>query len=171
MASELKNLSVPAGSDAGSAANLKFAIVTAEWNYDITNALRNGAKNTLLQYGALEKDIIEHWVPGSFELTLGAQYMAEYVEVDAIICLGCVIQGETRHFDFICDAVANGLTQLSIAIKKPVIFGVLTPDNMQQALDRAGGKHGNKGDEAAITAIKMLQLRKSLDKPKKQIGF
>ena len=100
-------------------------------------------------------------MPGSFELTLGAQYMAEFTEVDAIICLGCVIQGETRHFDFICDAVAKGITDLNIKYNQPFIFGVLTPENQQQALDRAGGKHGNKGDEAAVTAIKMLALRNS----------
>ncbi|NDE61486.1 MAG: 6,7-dimethyl-8-ribityllumazine synthase, partial [Cyclobacteriaceae bacterium] len=93
---------------------------------------------------------------GSFELSLGAQWCAQDKEIDAVICLGCVIQGETRHFDFICQAVAQGLTQVSLTYNKPVIFGVLTPNTQQQALDRAGGKYGNKGDEAAITAIKML---------------
>ena len=95
-------------------------------------------------------------VPGSFELTLAAQWMAEKKDIDAVICLGCVIQGETRHFEFICQAVAQGITNVGLKFNKPVIFGVLTPDTKQQAIDRAGGKHGNKGDEAAITAIKML---------------
>ena len=143
------------------AAAFKFGIVYSEWNHEITNALKEGALHTLLQHGALQENIIIKEVPGSFELTLGAQYLAEFTEVDAIICLGCVIQGETRHFDFICDAVAKGITDLNIKFNLPVIFGVLTPDNQQQASDRAGGKHGNKGDEAAITAIKMLGLRNS----------
>ena len=100
--------------------------------------------------------ILRKQVPGSFELTLGAQWCAQQKEIDAVICLGCVIKGETRHFDFICDAVAQGITQVNLTYNKPVIFGVLTTQTQQQALDRAGGKHGNKGDEAAITAIKML---------------
>lgn len=143
------------------ASPFKFGIVYAEWNHEITNALREGAVKTLLQYGALEANIVAKEVPGSFELTLGAQYMAEFTDVDAIICLGCVIQGETRHFDFICEAVACGITDLNIKYNLPVIFGVLTPDSQQQAIDRAGGRHGNKGDEAAVTAIKMLGLRNS----------
>ena len=116
----------------------------------------SGAYETLLKHGAQEKNIITQTVPGSFELTLGAQKMAQKPEVDAVICLGCVIQGETKHFDFICHAVAQGITDVSIKFNKPVIFGVLTPNTQEQAMDRAGGKHGNKGDEAAITAIKML---------------
>ncbi len=103
-----------------------------------------------------------NYVPGSFELTLGAQLMAEKKKFDAIICLGCVIQGETKHFDFICNAVANGITQLNIKYNLPVIFGVLTPNSWQQAKDRSGGKHGNKGVEAAITAIKMVALKNKI---------
>lgn len=164
MSSALKNLSKTEGEETPSAKDMKFAIVHAEWNNEITNALCEGAVATLLKNGAEMKNIYAHTVPGSFELTLGAQYAAEYTDADAIICLGCVIQGETRHFDFICDAVANGITQLNIKYNKPFIFGVLTPDNQQQAIDRAGGKHGNKGDEAAITAIKMLSLRDKLVK-------
>ena len=102
------------------------------------------------------KNIKVNYVPGSFELTLGAQFEAQKDDVHAVICLGCVIQGDTRHFDFICDAVANGITNVGLKYNKPVVFGVLTTDNLQQALDRAGGKHGNKGEEAAIVAIKML---------------
>ncbi|MEO8761971.1 MAG: 6,7-dimethyl-8-ribityllumazine synthase [Bacteroidia bacterium] len=161
MATHLKNLSKTEGK-IPSAKKMKFAIVYAEWNPEVTNALRDGAIKTLLNNGADKKNIITHSVPGSFELTLGSQYMAEYAKVDAIICLGCVIQGETRHFDFICDAVAHGITQLNVKYNKPFIFGVLTTQNQQQAIDRAGGKHGNKGDEAAITAIKMLHLKSVL---------
>ncbi|HXU27612.1 MAG TPA: 6,7-dimethyl-8-ribityllumazine synthase [Bacteroidia bacterium] len=159
MSSKLKNLSQVEGTKVPSAKKMKFAVVYAEWNSEVTNALRDGAIKSLLKHGADKKNITVHAVPGSFELTLGAQYMAEYTKADAIICLGCVIQGETRHFDFICDAVANGVTQLNIKYNKPFIFGVLTTDNQKQAVDRAGGKHGNKGDEAAVTAIKMLHLK------------
>lgn len=164
MSSVNKNLSVNEGSSIPNAAKFKFGIVCSEWNHEITNALKEGAVNTLLANGVKKDNIIVREVPGSFELTLGAQYLAEATDVDAIICLGCVIQGETRHFDFICDAVAKGITDLNIEYNMPFIFGVLTPNNQQQALDRSGGKHGNKGDEAAVTAIKMLALRDSLNK-------
>ena len=161
MSSVNKNLSVTEGSEIPSAKNFKFGIVYSEWNFEVTNALKEGAIKTLIANGAKEENIFIKTVPGSFELTLGAQYFAEFTEVDAIICLGCVIQGETRHFDFICDAVAKGITDLNIKYNQPFIFGVLRPENQQQAIDRAGGKHGNKGDEAAVTAIKMLALRNS----------
>ena len=161
MSSSHKNLSTVEGSKIPDAKPFKFGIVWSEWNHEITHALKEGAVKTLIENGALKENITVREVPGSFELTLGAQYMAEFTNVDAIICLGCVIQGETRHFDFICEAVANGITNLNIKYNKPVIFGVLTPDTQQQAADRAGGKHGNKGDEAAVTAIKMLSLRKT----------
>jgi 6,7-dimethyl-8-ribityllumazine synthase len=164
MSSVNKNLSATEGSQIPNAKDFKFGVVYSEWNYEVTNALKDGAVKTLLANGAKEENILIKTVPGSFELTLGAQYMAEFTEVDAIICLGCVIQGETRHFDFICDAVAKGITDLNIKYNQPFIFGVLTPENQQQAIDRAGGKHGNKGDEAAITAIKMLSLRDSFKK-------
>jgi 6,7-dimethyl-8-ribityllumazine synthase len=161
MSSVNKNLSATEGSQIPNAKDFKFGVVYSEWNYEVTNALKEGAIKTLLANGAKQENILIKTVPGSFELTLGAQYLAEFTEVDAIICLGCVIQGETRHFDFICDAVAKGITDLNIKYNQPFIFGVLTPENQQQALDRAGGKHGNKGDEAAVTAIKMLALRNS----------
>lgn len=134
----------------------RFAVIVSEWNEEVTESLYNGAVETLVKYGVKKENIIRKNVPGSFELSLAAQWMAEKADINAVICLGCVIQGETRHFDFICDAVAQGLTHVSLKFNKPVIFGVLTPNTQQQALDRAGGKHGNKGDEAAITAIKML---------------
>ena len=141
---------------------MRFAVVVSEWNTDITEALFEGARSTLEKFGANTQDIVRRDVPGSFELTLGAQLLAERNEFDAIICIGVVIQGETKHFDFICEAVGQGITNLNIKYNLPIVFGVLTPNTMQQALDRAGGVHGNKGDEAAITAIKMATLKKEL---------
>lgn len=162
MSSSLKNLSDFNHTSVPNGAGMRIALVIAEWNINITGALRDGAIKTLLNNGVIENDIIVKYVPGSFELSTGAQFLCEDKNIDAVICLGCVIQGETRHFDFICDAVANGITNVSLKYNKPVIFGVLTPNTLQQAQDRAGGKHGNKGDEAAITAIKMVYLKKSL---------
>ena len=156
MASDQKNLSDYSHTNINNIGDKQFAIVVSEWNEEITESLYQGALDTLLSHGALKEHIVRKNVPGSFELTLGAQWMAAEENIDAIICLGCVIQGETRHFDFICDAVANGITNVSLKYNKPVIFGVLTLNSQKQALDRAGGKYGNKGDEAAITAIKML---------------
>ena len=162
MATNLKNLSDYDPKTIPSAENMKFGIVVSEWNTEITESLFNGAYNTLLKNGAKEKNIIKKYVPGSFELTLGAQLFAENTDVDAVICLGCIIQGETRHFDFICQGVTNGITQLNIKYNKPIIFGVLTTNNQQQAVDRAGGKYGNKGNEASVAAIKMVALKKIL---------
>jgi 6,7-dimethyl-8-ribityllumazine synthase len=156
MASTLKNLSEYSDKNITDIASKRFAIVVAEWNAQVTEALFEGAYQTLLKEGAQPENIIRKNVPGSFELTLGSQWMAERSDIDAVICLGCVIQGDTRHFDFICNAVAYGITEVGLKFNKPVIFGVLTPNTLEQAIDRAGGKHGNKGDEAAITAIKML---------------
>ncbi len=140
---------------------MRFGVVVAEWNFEVTSALAQGAVQTLEKHGAVEENILVKYVPGTFELTLGAQYFAEMENVDAIILLGCVIQGETRHFDFICQGVTQGTTSLNMKYNKPFIFGVLTTDNQQQALDRSGGKLGNKGDEAAVTAIKMVALKNS----------
>lgn len=134
----------------------KFAIVVAEWNEDITEALYEGARNSLLDHGVKKQNIIRKNVPGSFELTLGGLWMAEKKDIAAVLCLGCVIQGDTPHFDYICQAVANGITDINIKTKKPVIFGVLTTLDKRQALARAGGVLGNKGEEAALTAIRML---------------
>jgi 6,7-dimethyl-8-ribityllumazine synthase len=156
MASSLKNLSEYSGNNLTDIASKRFAFVVAEWNSEITEALYQGAEATLLKEGARPENLIRKNVPGSFELSLGAQWMAQRPDIDAVICLGCVIQGDTRHFDFICQAVAQGITEVSLKFNKPVIFGVLTPNTQEQALERAGGKHGNKGDEAAATAIKML---------------
>lgn len=156
MATSLKSLSQYSDKNILDISGKKFGIVVSEWNEQVTESLFSGALETLLIHGAKKENIFRKNVPGSFELTLGAQWLAELEEIDAVICLGCVIQGETRHFDFICDAVAHGITNVALKYNKPVIFGVLTPDTLQQALDRSGGKHGNKGDEAAITAVKML---------------
>jgi 6,7-dimethyl-8-ribityllumazine synthase len=163
MATNLKNLSDYNSSEIPDAKNMKFGIVVAKWNFDVTGAMCNGAKDTLLKHGCSEENIVIKHVPGSFELTLGAQFLAEFTDVDAVLCLGCVIQGETRHFDFICQGVTQGITQLNLTYNIPFIFGVLTTDNQQQALDRAGGKHGNKGDEAAVTAIQMVAMKNSLE--------
>ena len=162
MASALKNLSDYNPNTVPSAEGMRFGVVVSEWNTEITEALFNGAQETLLKFGAKPTDIVRRNVPGSFELTLGAQLLAETDQFDAVICIGVVIQGETKHFDFICDAVAKGITDLNIKFNLPVIFGVLTPNTMQQALDRAGGVHGNKGDEAAMTAIKMAALKQEI---------
>ena len=162
MASSLKNLSDHDPNSVPNAAGMRIGVVVSEWNTEITEALFNGVHDTLKKYGVASEDVVRRNVPGSFELTLGAQLMAERNEFDAIICIGVVIQGETKHFDFICEAVGQGITNLNIKYDLPVIFGVLTPNTMQQARDRCGGIHGNKGDEAAITAIKMAALKREL---------
>ncbi|MCU0418246.1 MAG: 6,7-dimethyl-8-ribityllumazine synthase [Cyclobacteriaceae bacterium] len=134
----------------------KFALVVAEWNEEITAALRQSAYDTLLQLGAKKANIETVYVPGSFELPLKAQQLAERKDMDAVICLGCVIQGETAHFDYICQAVAYGIMKVGLKTNKPVAFGVLTTLTKKQAEDRAGGTYGNKGEEAALTVVKML---------------
>lgn len=159
MATSNKNLSDNKLGSVQHAARHRYALVVSEWNTEVTEALYAGAFTTLLQAGVPREHIVRVDVPGSFELPLGAQWMAQRADIDAVICLGCVIQGETRHFDFICQACAQGVTEVGLKYNKPVIFGVLTTDNQKQALDRAGGRHGNKGDEAAATALKMLQIQ------------
>jgi 6,7-dimethyl-8-ribityllumazine synthase len=146
------------------AGQMRFGIVVSDWNNDVTGALLEGAKKTLLKHGASNENILIIHVPGSFELTLGAQLLAENKDLDAIICLGCVIQGETPHFTYICQSVTQGITQLNLEYNIPFIFGVLTTDTRQQAADRSGGKHGNKGDEAAVSAIKMAELQRRIEK-------
>lgn len=157
-----KNLSYLDSSEVPSAKGMLFGIVAAEWNREITGALLEGALSTLEQQGALKADVTVKWVPGSFELPLGAKLFCEHSMVDAVICLGCVIEGETRHFEFICQSVAQGIKDVSLEYILPVVFGVLTTDNLEQAKDRAGGKHGNKGVEAAVTAIKMVALEREM---------
>ncbi|MBO4306812.1 MAG: 6,7-dimethyl-8-ribityllumazine synthase [Bacteroidales bacterium] len=143
----------------------RIGVVVAEWNDNITYAMTDGATETLQHYGVAGNNIVVKHVPGSFELTTGADLMLKNdASLDAVICIGCVIQGETRHFDFICQAVSQGLTNVALKYEKPVIFSVLTTNDMQQALDRAGGKHGNKGVEGAVTALKMIKLQQELSK-------
>ncbi len=139
-----------------------FGIVVSEWNEKITNGLLEGAYSTLIKNGASENNIIVKHIPGTFELPLGAQSLFEKTNVDAVICLGSVIQGETKHFDYVCEGAALGIKDVALKYNKPTIFGVLTDNTLQQAIDRSGGKHGNKGDEAAVTAIKMVDFQKGL---------
>ena len=138
---------------------LRFAVIVSEWNNHITDSLFKGAEEALLNCGVKENDIVRIDVPGSFELVYGAKLASEY-NYDAIICIGSVIKGETDHFDFVCNAVSLGIKDLNLQLNIPVIFGVLTDNIEQQAIDRSGGKHGNKGVESAITAIKMAHLNK-----------
>ena len=156
MSSADKNLSEFSTSKLPDISHTSFGIVVAEWNDDITGALYEGALQTLLKHGAQKENIYRCNVPGAYELSFGAQRMADHPRIEAVICLGCIIKGETKHDEYIAHAVAQGLTNVSLKYNKPVIFGVLTPNTHEQAVDRAGGKHGNKGDEAAITAIKMI---------------
>lgn len=171
MASAIKNLSVYDDSNIPSTVGMSFGIVVSDWNADITHTLYEGCLQTLLKHGVNEGDIRTVQVPGSFELPVGAKILAGAKRFDAIICLGCVIKGETQHDEYINHAVATGLTNLSIASGIPCIFGVLTPNSQEQALERAGGKHGNKGVEAAVTAIRMASLRKEIAKPTSKIGY
>ncbi|MFM2266871.1 MAG: hypothetical protein RL757_312 [Bacteroidota bacterium] len=173
MASSLKNLSAYDANEMPSAADLSFGIVVSDWNADITHTLYEGCIETLEKHDAIAENIHTIQVPGTFELPSAARMLlSKYPSLDAVICLGCVIKGETKHDEYINNAVAGGLIQLSLMANKPIIFGVLTPNDAQQALDRAGGKHGNKGVEAAQTAIKMADLKKSLKGNEKiQIGF
>lgn len=149
----------------------KFGIVVSRWNPVITDKLLEGAKETLLSAGVLPENIELLYVPGSFELPWGARQLMKADKKDGIICLGCIIQGETRHDEYIASAVANGIMQLSLASGIPVVFGVLTTNDQQQAIERTGGTHGHKGIEAAATALQLAYIR-SGDKPsKKKIGF
>ena len=158
MATAYQNLSeydfnsVPDGSE------VTVGIVVAEWNKHITEKLLEGACNTLEKHGVKAENIFVKRVPGSFELTFGAKKMAETKEVDAVIVLGCVVRGDTPHFDYVCSGVTQGITELNLMYDIPFIFGLFTTDTMQQSEDRAGGKYGNKGDEAAVTALKMVNF-------------
>lgn len=164
MASILKNLSDFSHTVIPSGKGLQIGVIVSEWNSAITSALYKGTIDTLIKNGVEASMITSASVPGTFELSVAAEMMLrKNAHLDAIICLGCVIQGETKHFDFICQAVANGITQVSIQHQKPVVFGVLTTNTLAQAQDRSGGKHGNKGDEAAITALKMAYFTKECE--------
>ena len=155
MATALHNLSSYDMDKVPDASNMCFGIVVAEWNKEITAALLDGAVNTLEKHGALPENIHVKTVPGSFELVYGAHQMTLNGGYDAIIILGCVIKGETPHFDYICQGVTYGISRLNATSEIPVIYGLLTTFDLQQAKDRSGGKLGNKGDECAIDDIKM----------------
>ncbi len=171
MASALSNLSKYDDSTLPDASSFTIGIVVSEWNSEITHALYEGCVETLKKHGVTDENLRTIQVPGTFELPFGAKLLAGSRKLDAVICLGCVIKGETKHDEYLSQAVATGLTGLSIAANIPCIFGVLTPNNMEQALDRAGGKHGNKGVEAAVTALRMASLKRELSKPAHRIGY
>lgn len=158
MATAYQNLSSYDFDSVPDASEMSFGIVVAEWNKNITEALLEGACNTLERHGVKAGNIVVTRVPGSFELTFAAKQLADHKEINAVIVLGCVVRGDTPHFDYVCDSVTQGITELNLMYDIPFIFGLLTTDNMQQAEDRAGGIHGNKGDECAISAIKMCDF-------------
>ena len=159
MATANSNLSVYDPSEVPSGSDYTIAIVVSEWNSQVTEPLFKGAYDTLIKHGVLISNISRTNVPGSFELIYGAKH-AQNTGVDAVVVIGSVIQGETKHFDFVCQGVVQGIKDLNIQSDIPVIFCVLTDNNLQQALDRCGGKHGNKGVEAAVAALKMASLSK-----------
>lgn len=159
MATVLKNLSSYDPDSIPNGKGKRIGIVVSEWNRSITGNLLKGAYNTLIKFGVESDDIVIEYVPGSFELTFGAKVILEKSNVDSVIILGCVIQGETPHFTFVCDSVTEGTTQLNLKYNVPVIFGLLTTNTQEQAIARSGGIQGNKGDEAAITALKMIELK------------
>ena len=161
MATANTNLSNYDKSVMPNATDFRIGIVVSEWNSDVTNGLLEGALQTLIDCGVSEQDISVYKVPGSFELIYGAKKV-QSSGVDAVITIGCVIQGETKHFDYVCAGVTHGIKDLNIYHDVPVIFCVLTDNNKQQSLDRSGGKHGNKGVEAAITALKMIDFNRSI---------
>jgi 6,7-dimethyl-8-ribityllumazine synthase len=161
MATANTNLSAYDKNTIPNAKDFRFGIVVSEWNHDITEGMFQGAFNALKDCGAINENIVRWNVPGSYELIYGCKRITQsYDMLDAVIAIGSVIQGETKHFDYVCEAVAQGIKDLNVQGNIPVIFCVLTDNNMQQAIERSGGKHGNKGTEAAIAAIKMAQLRK-----------
>lgn len=163
MATAYHNLSEYDIDSVPSAEDMKFGIVVSEWNENITAALLHGAEETLKKHGAKPENIDVYTVPGSFELIYGASRLVKLGRVDAVIVLGCVVRGDTPHFDYVCAGTTQGIAALNAQGTIPVVFGLITTDTMQQAEDRAGGIHGNKGDECAITAIKMADLEEFLN--------
>ncbi len=158
MATALHNLSSYDGKSVPDASNMCFGIVVSEWNTEVTGPLLRGAVSTLEKHGALPENIHVKRVPGSFELIYGARQMTLNGNYDAVIILGCVIRGETPHFDYICQGVTYGIARLNATSEIPIIFGLLTTENMEQARERSGGRLGNKGDECAVDAIKMAKF-------------
>ena len=164
------NLSVYDKATIPNAKSFRFGIVVSEWNPEITKNLHQGAIDTLIDCGATKENIISWDVPGSFELVYGCKKMIQAEQLDAIIAIGSVIQGETKHFDFVCEGVTQGIVDLNIKYDVPVVFCVLTDNTKQQSLERSGGKHGNKGIECAVAAVKMAAL-KNIDRTSDSIGF
>ena len=171
MATALKNLSKYDDASLPDCKKIRFGIVVADWNQEITHSLYEACFSTLIKHGAVDKNIITIQVPGAYELTSASALLIENKKIDAVISLGCVIKGETSHNEYINSSVAIGLTELAIKTGIPCIFGLLTPNNWEQAKDRSGGKHGNKGVEAAVTAIRMVDLKTNLSKREAKIGF
>lgn len=157
------NLSAYSPEALPNASDFRIAVVTAEWNHEITNGLKQGALALLQEAGVQESNISQLAVPGSFELPSGADMVLRNTRIDAVICLGSVIRGETAHFDYVCSATAHGIQNVALKTGRPVIFGVLTDDNIDQSRARSGGKLGNKGTEAAVTALKMVALNRAHD--------
>ncbi len=155
------NLSDYESEELPSASDMRFGVVVSEWNPDVTEGLLNGVLQTLQKQGANPDQIVVQYVPGSFELVYGSKCLADHAHVDAVIALGSVVRGDTPHFDYVCQGVTQGISYLNATQPVPIIFGLLTTDTMEQATDRAGGRYGNKGDEAAVTAIKMIALKRS----------
>lgn len=163
MATSLTNLSDYDKDLIPNASEMSFGIVVSEWNSSVTENLMKGAYQTLLENGVAPENILVQRVPGAYELPLASQFMFEYTKVDGVVAIGSVIQGETKHFDYVCEAVSQGIKDVNLKFGKPVSFCVLTDNTLQQGLDRSGGKHGNKGVECAVAAIKMVALRKNLE--------
>jgi len=163
VATALKNLSDYNKENIPNGADFKVGIVVSEWNESITNNLFEGAKKALLENGVPESNILVRHVPGAFELPLASQFMLDYTNVDGVIAIGVVIQGETRHFDFVCQGATKGLMDVMLEYNSPISFCLLTDNNIQQSIDRSGGIHGNKGIESAIACLKMIALKKSFE--------
>ncbi|MCE2682241.1 MAG: 6,7-dimethyl-8-ribityllumazine synthase [Flavobacteriia bacterium] len=166
MATALRNLSDYIQEEVPNGAGFKIGIVVSEWNDNITLNLLEGARTALIDNGVCEEDILVRFVPGAFELPLGAQFMCEYTDIDGAIAIGVVIQGETRHFDFVCDGATSGIKDVNLKYNVPVAFCLLTDNTLQQSIDRSGGIHGNKGVECAIACLKMVAMKKSLSEKK-----
>lgn len=164
MATIHRNLSEYDKNNIPNGADFKVGIVVSEWNDSITLNLLKGAKETLLENGVPEASILIRFVPGAFELPLGAQFMLDNTDIDGVIAIGVVIQGETKHFDFVCQGATQGIMNVNLEYNSPVSFCLLTDNNIQQSIDRSGGKHGNKGVECAIACLKMIELKKSFEK-------
>ena len=171
MSSKDKNLSSVDTQSLGDCSAYKIGIVVSDWHSDITHKLLDGARSFLKDHNIKDENITEVNVPGTFELPLGAKMLLTSKNPDAVICIGCVITGETKHNEYINHSVARALSQLALVSSKPMVFGVLTPETMEQAIERSGGSHGNKGIEAAFTALKMLSIKDSLDRQESKIGF